>query len=295
MKHIKSYPLLEAGNILTKQQIDFLSMNTIGTYSINPLTGLVDIEGNFDCSSKKLTSFYGIRFGKVSGSFYFSYNQLTSLAGAPQEVGGGFSCRYNQLTSLIGAPQEVGGGFSCSYNQLTSLAGAPQEVGEGFSCDYNQLTSLEGAPREIGGGFYCDSNQLTSLAGAPREIGGGFYCNNNQLTSLAGAPQEVGEGFSCGYNPISQVSLLLIWNNIKLYKNYQIALLVSYKELSQEDKNIIKKDLKEPQEIILDLLSSGKILDYSKLLSMFPEVRLTPIELEKTIRLTKAFRLLSRK
>ncbi len=118
----------------------------------------------------------------VTGDFYCSNNQLTSLQGAPQKVGGAFYCSNNQLTSLQGAPQEVGGFFYCSNNQLTSLQGAPQKVDGGFYCSNNQLTSLQGAPQKVGGAFYCSNNQLTSLQGAPQEVGGDFDCNNNQLT-----------------------------------------------------------------------------------------------------------------
>jgi hypothetical protein len=43
---------------------------------------------------------------------------LTSLEGAPQEVGGGFYCHNNKLTSLEGAPEKVGGGFYCHNNKV---------------------------------------------------------------------------------------------------------------------------------------------------------------------------------
>ena len=69
-----------------------------------------------------------------------------------------FSCsNCNSLTSLEGAPQEVGRDFFCSNcTSLTSLNGAPQKVGGDFSCSYcTSLTSLEGAPKEIGGDFNC--------------------------------------------------------------------------------------------------------------------------------------------
>jgi hypothetical protein len=42
---------------------------------------------------------------------------LTSLEGAPKEVGGNFYCPNNQLTSLEGAPKEVGGSFWCYNNR----------------------------------------------------------------------------------------------------------------------------------------------------------------------------------
>ena len=112
-------------------------------------------------------------------------------------MGVNFNCRDNQLTSLAGAPQEVGGDFNCSWNKLTSLAGTPQDVGGDFYCRDNKLTSLAGAPQEVGGKFSCQYNELTSLEGAPQEVGGKFDCRDNQLTSLVGAPQEVGEDFGC--------------------------------------------------------------------------------------------------
>lgn len=61
---------------------------------------------------------------------------------------GGFDCSYSNLTSLKGAPEEVGGHFNCYDNNLTTLEGAPEEVGGGFYCYNNKLTSLEGAPEE---------------------------------------------------------------------------------------------------------------------------------------------------
>ena len=158
------------------------------------------ITGDFDCSDLGLTSLKGAP-QEVGGNFDCSYNQLTSLEGAPQEVGGDFSCYYNHLTSLEGAPQTIGGGFSCSNNKLTSLKGAPQEIGWDFYCSDNQLTSLEGAPQIVDGNFECFRNKLTSLEGAPQEVGGNFNCHSNQLTSLKGAPQKVGGYFDCTYNP----------------------------------------------------------------------------------------------
>ena len=84
---------------------------------------------------------------------------------------GYFDCSNNQLTTLEGAPKEVGGDFYCFHNPgLTSLEGAPKEVCGGFSCSNNQLTTLEGAPKEVGGYFDCSNNPgLTSLKGAPKE------------------------------------------------------------------------------------------------------------------------------
>ena len=162
MKHLKPFALFEAqaSNTLSPQQQDFLDRYTEGTWSVNPATGLVDVQGKFNCSGRGLKSLYGIQFGQVTGDFYCAYNSLTSLEGAPQKVGGEFDCDYNQLTSLAGAPKTVKGGFYCSNNLLTSLAGAPQTVEGHFLCSNNQLISLVGAPQTVTGGFVCYVFQL---------------------------------------------------------------------------------------------------------------------------------------
>ena len=162
------------------------------------------ITGEFSCSELGLTSLKGAPT-EVGETFYCYGNQLTSLEGAPQKVGGSFWCYRNQLTSLKGAPQEVGGDFWCSNNKLTSLEGAPQTVGGWFSCFNNQLTSLKGAPQKVGGNFNCSDNQLTSLKGAPQTTNRSLFCDNNQLTSLKGAPQEVGGNFSCQSNQLTSL------------------------------------------------------------------------------------------
>lgn len=99
-----------------------------------------------------------------------------------------FYCGRSSITSLEGAPREVGDYFSCSHcNSLTSLEGAPEKVGDSFSCaNCNSLTSLEGAPREVNGDFSCaNCNSLKSLEGAPEKIGGDFMCINcNSLKSI---------------------------------------------------------------------------------------------------------------
>ena len=135
MKHLKTYQLFEARTELTKEQEAFLDRYTEGTWTYNPATGLVDVKGDFDCSYEKLKDLKGVRFGKVNGRFYCRNNELTSLEGAPQEVGWNFDCRNNELTSLAGGPQKVGVDFRCQYNKLTSLKGAPQKVGGDFKCD----------------------------------------------------------------------------------------------------------------------------------------------------------------
>jgi len=206
MKHLKTYGLFESETGLTQEQEAFLNRYTKGTWSYNPATGLVDVNGDFDCNDQNLKDFKGIKFGKVSGHFDCSLNSLTSLAGAPQKVRRNFNCYRNSLTSLAGAPQEVGWSFYCHRNNLTSLAGGPQEVGGDFWCGGNELTSLKGAPKEVDGSFYCSSNKLTSLEGAPQVVGGNFDCSRNSLTSLAGAPKEVDGSFECQRNRLTSIA-----------------------------------------------------------------------------------------
>ena len=140
--------------------IGFSNEYTKGKWTLNEETGLVDIEGDFNCSCKGLTDFKGVKFGVVTGNFRCDNNMLTSIEGAPQKVGGDFWCHNNKLTSLVGAPQKVQN-FYCPGNKLTSLVGAPQEVEGYFDCSYNMLTSLEGAPQKVGGSFDCGNNSIS--------------------------------------------------------------------------------------------------------------------------------------
>jgi hypothetical protein len=178
MKYVKLFEDFSSQETLTEDQIDWLNKCAIGTldtnfntgfteadwdegsWSVNPSTGLIDVDGDFECIQQNLTDFKGVRFGHIKGNFNCGGNLLTDLKGAPKTVDDGFYCKDNELTSLEGAPQTVGGGFSCEGNQLTDLEGAPQKVG-GFSCDGNQLTSLVGAPQKVGGSFYFADNPVS--------------------------------------------------------------------------------------------------------------------------------------
>jgi hypothetical protein len=131
---------------LSKRQEAFLNQYTKGTWSVNPATGLVDVQGSFDCAYRKLESLAGIQFGTVTGGFSCSGNELTTLEGAPQTVEEGFYCAHNQLTTLVGAPQTVGGNFWCFSNPLTTLEGAPRTVEGNFWGDAFELKPGEWNP-----------------------------------------------------------------------------------------------------------------------------------------------------
>jgi hypothetical protein len=183
MKYLKRWNQINENVNLICQKL--YKSKWIENYKINP-DGTVDVNGDVNLSFKKLTHL-PLKFGRVSGSFDCSKNQLISLEGAPSEVYW-FDCSGNQLTSLEGAPLKVSSDFYCFDNQLTTLVGAPRIVGGVFNCSSNQLTTLEGSPRKVGD-FSCQDNQLKSLIGAPEIVNGGFYCGRNQLTSLIGIPE----------------------------------------------------------------------------------------------------------
>ena len=114
-----------SGN-LTEEQVAFLNDYTWGIWKVIPETGFIDVHGGgaigfFDCRGQHLNDFKGLRFGKVTGLFNCSHNNLKTLEGSPREVMGSFYCQGNPLISLEGAPLKVGGcfyinNFPISYN-----------------------------------------------------------------------------------------------------------------------------------------------------------------------------------
>ena len=97
LRHLKEYKLWEQSRELTPEQEGFLNRYVRGTWGINS-EGLVDVEGDFNCSGSGIKSLMGIRFGSVGGNFYCHNNQLTSLEGAPREVRGNFYYRENPIS-----------------------------------------------------------------------------------------------------------------------------------------------------------------------------------------------------
>ena len=177
MKYIKLFE-----NYKSDEEIHLICKKYgIENYTIN--NGVVDVNGDVNLDDRGLTKI-PLNFGVVSGNFWCSNNQLTSLEGCPSHVGGDFWCSYNKLTSLEGCPSRVGGDFWCSNNKLTSLEGCPSRVGGYFRCSNNKLTSLEGCPSHVGGDFWCSNNKLTSLEGCPSRVGGYFRCSNNPVHNI---------------------------------------------------------------------------------------------------------------
>ena len=194
MRHLQTYKIFEAAQSLTSEQQAFLDEYTEGTWTLNPSTGEVDVDGDFDCSNmgylpldyEDLTDFKGISFGTVTGDFDCSgCTSLETLEGAPTKVEGDFDCRNcTSLKTLEGAPTKVEGYFYCGgCTSLKTLEGAPTEVEGDFSCrDCTSLKTLEGAPTKVEGDFYCGScTSLKTLEGAPETIGGKFYSDGLEI------------------------------------------------------------------------------------------------------------------
>jgi hypothetical protein len=126
---------------------------------------------------------------KVTGKYNISSNRITSLEGAPQEVGT-FVCNFNKLTSLEGLPIVTTGEVSINKNSdLKSLKGLPDGISH-LSCVRCDLESLEGSPQKLQY-FDCSSNyRLKSLIGGPVECDT-FICKNTAIEDLKGAPTVV--------------------------------------------------------------------------------------------------------
>jgi hypothetical protein len=190
--------------IITDNKYDYGDVNVPEELHVLPDFSNITITGNFNCGDSKITSLEGAP-KEVGGNFNCYDTNITSLEGAPKVVGGNFYCSSTNITSLEGAPKVVGGNFYCSGTKITSLECAPEKVGGHFYCNKTKITSLEGAPKEIGGNFSCSDTGITSLEGAPKEVGGNFYCYNTKITSLEGAAKVVGGDFDCSGTKITSL------------------------------------------------------------------------------------------
>jgi hypothetical protein len=174
-------------------------------YEYDEATGLVHVNGNFNCRKKKLKDFRGIKFGVIRGNFICSENEFKTMEGFPIEVHGNFECNHNRnIRSLIGAPKIVKGDFDVFCNKIESLEGCPSVIEGSFSCNGNRLTSLKFGPKKVNGDYNCDNNNITSLEGVPSKLEN-FDCSYNELTNLVGAPLSVKNKFTFYQNKITSL------------------------------------------------------------------------------------------
>jgi hypothetical protein len=207
----------------------------INKYTINP-DGSIDVNGSVNLDYMSLRKL-PLKFGKVSGYFNCSANDLTTLEGCPTVVGGSFYGNINKLTSLEHCPDEVGSNFYCSNNDLTSLEHCPSKISGDFKCQGNKLTSLEHCP-DVDVNFSCSNNELTSLEHCPTKVGGNFYCSNNELTSLEHCPTIVRGNFYCSNNKLTE-EFVKIFDELsddkkRIYIKYQDQMGVWYNGYDHE-------------------------------------------------------------
>jgi len=243
MIHIKRYELFEGMNNLTIEQSDWLEniCSNKTEWSINPNTGLVDVNGNFDCSSLNIKDFKGIRFGTIKGDFFCGDNELTSLDGSPRYVKGKFSCSGNKgITTLEGGPLKVGVGFYCVNNSITNLVGSPIMVGDGyFNCSNNMITSLVGSPKNFEGDFTCSNNLIENFIGTPEKLNFLDFRKNN-IISLEGFP-KIKNNFYPDSNPISENTIKMIASKMYDGFDYYTTISILKNEIPKKDWDLLEK------------------------------------------------------
>jgi hypothetical protein len=155
MKNLKGYKeLFETVQHLTERQMEFIEKHTQGEWHLSAKTGLVDIDGDFECPSNNLRDLMGIKFGNISGNFDISYNKIASLEGCPNRVDGHFDASNNKIESLEGSPKIIEGRFDVSNNRVETPEGGPAEVGGSYEIHRNPIKSIAGLPEKIGGYLY---------------------------------------------------------------------------------------------------------------------------------------------
>jgi hypothetical protein len=104
--------------IMNATDIKFICRkHSIVAYTINNDLS-VDVRGDVDLYEKNLTEL-PLQFNKVSGNFYCSKNNLTTLKGCPSYVRRDFMCGSNYpLKSLEYCPKHIGGDFYCGFLNL---------------------------------------------------------------------------------------------------------------------------------------------------------------------------------
>ena len=111
----------------------------IRNYTINP-DGSIDVDGDVLLSHKDLTKL-PLTFNKVKYLFDCSSNHLTTLEGAPKEVGRSFDCSFNYLTSLKYVPTLIGDELNCSFNNIKTFEYIPEYL-YSLCCEGNDIYDI---------------------------------------------------------------------------------------------------------------------------------------------------------
>jgi hypothetical protein len=108
--------------------------------------GTIYVRGSLDISQKGLTQLPDLSNVVVEGWFDCSYNNLTSLKGAPRECRN-FNCRDNRLESIEYAPR-VAALFYCQNNNLPHLEPAPEDYAI-LMTDWGNFTMAKPPPEDL--------------------------------------------------------------------------------------------------------------------------------------------------
>ena len=125
MKHLQNFKLFQESDYdwtksdsgeefyeLPNSYKKWLDECTTGSWSRDPKTKLVNVEGDFDCSFGGLKVMpHGLNFGKIAGSFFCSGNEFENLTGFPKFVKKKFNIEDNPIKNYEGAPFSVGWSF----------------------------------------------------------------------------------------------------------------------------------------------------------------------------------------
>lgn len=101
--------------------------------------GVVSVRGNVRLV-KKVTQL-PVTFDVVTGTFDCAKMGLTTLTGAPREVGKIFDCKQNQLTTLEGGPDKVNS-YNAVGNPLKILDGLASEINDHVQFTYDENLPL---------------------------------------------------------------------------------------------------------------------------------------------------------
>lgn len=234
----------------TQKEIkSWLDEVAITDYTINEdLT--VDVNANINLAYFDLTEF-PIQFGKVSGNFVCSNNNLTTLKGSPYKVGKDFSCFKNNLTSLEYGPKIVIGSYNCNANLLTTLKGIANNP-INIHCEHNHLTNLFGISKAIKGIINISHNKITTLSGTQLETEI-LVCINNPISKFDykelenitihsqlliddNLAKQIDKKYITQVENANEKTFALIFNSFKKFENFKSHLLTLYeKECFEEN------------------------------------------------------------
>ena len=125
MKHLQNFKLFQESDYdwardaegkeyvdLPNHYKDYLNNRVKGSWTMNPKTKLIDVDGDFDCSFEMRAAMEsGIQFGKISGNFSAYGNRFEDFTGFPKFVKKEFDVGDNPIKNYEGAPFSVGRRF----------------------------------------------------------------------------------------------------------------------------------------------------------------------------------------